>query len=63
MSCEYCMGMKPLVSHDDEIGGIEARIDGNRLVIRFYEGTAFMTEEVVRIAHCPECGTEIISFE
>lgn len=57
------MGMKPLVSPDDEIGGIEARIDGNRLVIRFYEGAAFMTEEVVRIAHCPECGTEIISFE
>ena len=59
MSCEYCRGEKHLVAPDDEIGGIESMIDGDKLIIRFHEGAAFMDEQAIRIGFCPKCGTEI----
>lgn len=62
MSCEYCFGGKPLVEADEEIGLIDARIDGGKLVIKYSEGHVVCDEEEIPIGFCPKCGTEIISF-
>ena len=36
MSCEYCSGGKPFVEADEEIGLLDVKIDGGKLVIRFW---------------------------
>lgn len=56
MSCEHCFESKPLVVADEDIGGLDVRLDGDNLVIRYYDGHVLCDEEVIRLDSCPKCG-------
>lgn len=56
MSCEHCIVSKPFVVADEDIGGLDVRIDGDKLVVRYYDGHVLCDDEVIRIGFCPKCG-------
>lgn len=59
MSCEHCVVSKPFVVADEDIGGLDVRIDGSDLVVRYYDGHVLCDEEVIRIGFCPKCGAPL----